>query len=72
MKGQTEQAWCPTLAANAVIAWTTEYYGLAVEQMRRSRGSFPVGVQQVPPQGVQGFALVELAGDAARWGSSSN
>jgi len=33
---QTEQAWCLTLATNAVIAWTTEYYGLAVEQMRRS------------------------------------
>lgn len=30
-----EQAWCPTLATNAVIAWTTEYYGLAIEQMRR-------------------------------------
>ncbi|WUD66539.1 transposase [Nocardia sp. NBC_00508] len=24
------------LATNAVIAWTTEYYGLAVEQMRRA------------------------------------
>lgn len=24
------------MATNAVIAWTTEYYGLAVEQMRRS------------------------------------
>ncbi|WP_280459346.1 Tn3 family transposase [Nocardia carnea] len=33
---QTEQAWCLTLATNAVIAWTTEYYGLAVEQMRRT------------------------------------
>jgi hypothetical protein len=35
LEGQTEQAWCLTLATNAVIAWTTEYYGLAVEQMRR-------------------------------------
>jgi hypothetical protein len=26
---QNEQAWCLTLATNAVIAWTTEYYGLA-------------------------------------------
>nr|WP_280423919.1 transposase [Nocardia carnea] len=33
---QTEQAWCLTLATNAVIAWTTEYYGLAVAQMRRA------------------------------------
>ncbi|WUI32705.1 Tn3 family transposase [Nocardia sp. NBC_00416] len=33
---QTEKAWCLTLATNAVIAWTTEYYGLAVAQMRRA------------------------------------
>ncbi|SUD48626.1 Transposase and inactivated derivatives, TnpA family [Nocardia otitidiscaviarum] len=33
---QTEQAWCLTLATNAVIAWTTEYYCLAVAQMRRA------------------------------------
>lgn len=30
------QAWCLTLATNAVVAWTTEYYGLAIEQMRRA------------------------------------
>jgi hypothetical protein len=36
LEGQTERAWCLTLATNAVIAWTTEYYGLAVEQMRRA------------------------------------
>jgi len=31
---QTEQAWCLTLLTNAVVAWTTEYYGLAVAQLR--------------------------------------
>lgn len=31
---QTEQAWCLTLVTNAVVAWTTEYYGLAVNSMR--------------------------------------
>ncbi|WUI33626.1 transposase [Nocardia sp. NBC_00416] len=36
LEAQTEQAWCLTLATNAVIAWTTEYYGLAIEQMRRA------------------------------------
>ncbi|BCK53943.1 hypothetical protein NWFMUON74_17150 [Nocardia wallacei] len=36
LEDQTEQAWCLTLATNAVIAWTTEYYGLAVDQMRRA------------------------------------
>ncbi len=35
LESQTEQAWCSTLATNAVIAWTAEYYGLAVEQMRQ-------------------------------------
>ena len=35
LEQQTEQAWCLTLVTNAVIAWTTEYYGLAVDQMRR-------------------------------------
>ncbi|WP_433192280.1 Tn3 family transposase [Nocardia sp. CA-107356] len=30
---QTEQGWYRTLATNAVIAWTTEYYGLGVAQM---------------------------------------
>lgn len=35
LETQAEQAWCLTLVTNAVITWTTEYYGLAVEQMRR-------------------------------------
>ncbi|MEU6010143.1 Tn3 family transposase [Streptomyces sp. NPDC047453] len=34
LEAQTEQAWCLTLVTNAVIAWTTEYYGLAVAQLR--------------------------------------
>ena len=34
LQAQTEQAWCLTLVTNAVVAWTTEYYGLAVESMR--------------------------------------
>nr|WP_231912376.1 transposase [Rhodococcus sp. EPR-157] len=39
LEGQTEQAWCLTLATNAVIDWTAEYYGLSTEQMRRARGA---------------------------------
>jgi TnpA family transposase len=34
LDAQTEQAWCLTLVTNAVVAWTTEYYGLAVDSMR--------------------------------------
>jgi len=32
---QTEQMWCLTLATNAIITWTTEYYGLAIAALRR-------------------------------------
>jgi TnpA family transposase len=34
LEQQTEQAWCLTLVTNAVVTWTTEYYGLVVESMR--------------------------------------
>jgi TnpA family transposase len=34
LEAQSEQAWCLTLATNAVMAWTTEYFGLAVAAMR--------------------------------------
>nr|WP_255026473.1 transposase [Rhodococcus sp. GA1] len=36
LEQQTEQAWCLTLVTNAMVTWTTEYYGLAVESMRKS------------------------------------
>ncbi len=31
---QSEQAWCLTVLTNSVITWTTEYYQLAVRQLR--------------------------------------
>lgn len=34
LTGQSEQAWCLTLLTNAVVTWTTEYYGLAVAALR--------------------------------------
>jgi TnpA family transposase len=34
LQQQTDQAWCLTLAANAITAWTTEYLGLAARQLR--------------------------------------
>jgi TnpA family transposase len=33
---QTEQMWCLTLATNAIVTWTTEYYGLAITALRRT------------------------------------
>jgi TnpA family transposase len=31
---QTEQQWCLTILTNSVVVWTTEYFGLAVQQLR--------------------------------------
>jgi TnpA family transposase len=38
---QTEQAWCLTVLTNAVVTWTTEYYTLAVKQLRGEGRSAP-------------------------------
>lgn len=32
---QTEQMWCLTLATNAIVTWSTEYFGLAVTALWR-------------------------------------
>ncbi|MEO7195939.1 MAG: Tn3 family transposase [Pseudonocardiaceae bacterium] len=38
---QTEQAWCLTVLTNAVITWTTDYYQLAVRQLRAAGRDVP-------------------------------
>ncbi|MGB6162552.1 MAG: Tn3 family transposase [Pseudonocardiaceae bacterium] len=38
---QTEQAWCLTVLTNALVTWTTEYYTLAVKQLRSEGRSVP-------------------------------
>ena len=38
---QTEQAWCLTVLTNALVTWTTEYYALAVKQLRADGRSVP-------------------------------
>lgn len=38
---QTEQAWCLTVLTNSVITWTTEYYQLAVQQLRAQGRDVP-------------------------------
>jgi hypothetical protein len=38
---QTEQAWCLTVLTNAVVTWTTEYYSLAVKQLRADGRQVP-------------------------------
>jgi len=35
LQAQTEQAWCLTIATNAITTWTTEYLGLAVNELRQ-------------------------------------
>ena len=34
LQAQTEQAWCLTIATNAITTWTAEYLGMAVGQLR--------------------------------------
>lgn len=34
LQDQTEQAWCRAYLTNAVITWTTEYYGMAIKELR--------------------------------------
>lgn len=34
LQDQTEQAWCLTIATNAISTWTAEYLGLAAQQFR--------------------------------------
>ncbi len=34
LEEQTEQAWCLTIATNAISTWTAEYLGLAVDELR--------------------------------------
>jgi hypothetical protein len=41
LTGQTEQAWCLTALTNAVITWSTEYYSLAVGQLRAQGRDVP-------------------------------
>jgi hypothetical protein len=33
---QTEQMWCLTVATNAIVCWSTEYYGLGVASLRQA------------------------------------
>ncbi len=41
LQQQTEQAWCLTVMTNAVVTWTTEYYSLAVTQLRDQGRDIP-------------------------------
>jgi Tn3 transposase DDE domain len=37
----TEQAWCLTVLTNSVITWVTEYYQLAVQELRATGRDVP-------------------------------
>jgi hypothetical protein len=36
-----EQAWCLTVLTNAIVTWSTEYYSLAVAQLRSQGRDVP-------------------------------
>ncbi|MGF6884339.1 hypothetical protein ABIA39_005574 [Nocardia sp. GAS34] len=68
LEAQTEQAWCLTLATDAVIAWTTEYYGLAVERMRRQGrridADVPAHISPAHSENINFFGAIEVDIDA--------
>ncbi|MET9243020.1 Tn3 family transposase [Nonomuraea sp. NPDC003709] len=41
LQDQTEQAWFLTILTNAVITWTTEYYGMAIKELRAQGREVP-------------------------------
>ena len=41
LQQQTEQAWCLTVLTNAVVTWSTEYYSIAVAQLRAQGRDIP-------------------------------
>jgi TnpA family transposase len=72
LQHQTEQAWCLTVAANAVTAWMTEYLGLAVEHMR-ARGRLVdetllthISPAQSEPIGLVGTITVDIDAELAQ------
>ncbi|MEU8133599.1 Tn3 family transposase [Streptodolium elevatio] len=74
LEQQTEQAWCLTLVTNAVVTWTTEYYGLAVDSMRRSgRRVDDEDLAHISPAhseniNIVGAIEVDIEGELARLG----
>ncbi|MBA8824763.1 hypothetical protein FHX42_002110 [Saccharopolyspora lacisalsi] len=72
LEAQTEQAWRLTLVTNAVVARTTEYYGLAVESMRRSGRRIDdevlAHISPAHSENVNFFGAIDVEGELAQLG----
>lgn len=74
IEAQTEQAWCLTLVTNAVVTWSTEYYGLAVDSMRAAGRRIDDEVlAHIPPahsENINFFGAIEvdIEGELAQLG----
>jgi hypothetical protein len=72
LTGQTEQALCLTLLTNAVVTWTTEYYGLAVAALRAEGRTVDdevlAHISPVDPENVNyvGVIDVDVEGELAK------
>ncbi|MEV4246691.1 Tn3 family transposase [Streptosporangium canum] len=44
LQDQTGQAWCLTILTNAAITWATEYYGIAIKELRSQGREVPDGL----------------------------
>jgi len=74
IEAQTEQAWCLTLVTNAVVTWSTEYYGLAVDSMgaagRRIDDEVLAHISPAHSENINFFGAIEvdIEGELAQLG----
>ncbi|MEV4182099.1 Tn3 family transposase [Streptosporangium canum] len=69
---QTEQAWCLTVLTSAVTTWATEYYGMAIKELRSQGREVPDGLLSFIAPGRReninlfGFIEVDIGAEPAK------
>ncbi|GAA3466526.1 hypothetical protein GCM10018965_010780 [Nonomuraea roseola] len=72
LQDQTEQSWCLTILTNAVITWTTEYYGMGIAELREQGREVPDELLSFIAPGHReninffGFIEVDIEGEVAK------
>ncbi|WP_436762312.1 Tn3 family transposase [Streptosporangium sp. V21-05] len=68
----TDQSWCLTILTNAVITWTTEYYGKGITELRAQGREVPDELLSFIAPGHReninffGFIEVDIEGETAK------
>jgi hypothetical protein len=72
LEQQTGQAWCLSLVTNALVSWTTEYHGLAVESIRRSGrridGDVLAHISPAHSENINFLGSIDIEGELAQLG----